>query len=44
MSVGGNKKFATFLAQYDLDDETIIYKYKTRAAEYYRKLVRFECF
>lgn len=39
MTVGGNKKFKDFLAIYDLDNETIDYKYQTKAAEYYRKKV-----
>jgi len=41
MSVGGNKKFREFLAIYDLDNETIDFKYQTKAAEYYRKKVCF---
>ena len=41
MSVGGNKKLKEFLAIYDLDNETIDYKYQTKAAEYYRKKVTF---
>jgi len=39
MSVGGNQKFREFLAIYDLDNETIDFKYDTKAAEYYRKKV-----
>jgi hypothetical protein len=39
MSVGGNKKFREFLAIYDLDNETVDFKYNTKAAEYYRKKV-----
>ena len=44
MSVGGNKKFREFMSQYDLDQETIDYKYKTQAAEFYRKKVNLICF
>jgi hypothetical protein len=40
MSIGGNNKFRDFLAKYDLDNETIDYKYQTKAAEYYRKSIK----
>jgi len=40
MSVGGNQKFREFLSHYDLDNETIEYKYQTKAAEYYRRKVK----
>ena len=40
MSAGGNKKFKDFLAIYDLENETINYKYNTKAADFYRKKVR----
>jgi hypothetical protein len=39
MSLGGNKELHEFLQQYDLNDESIQTKYKTRAAEYYRQKV-----
>lgn len=42
MSVGGNKKFKEFLSIYDLDNETVDFKYNTKAAEFYRKKVLFE--
>lgn len=41
MTVGGNRKFKEFLSIYDLDNETIDFKYQTKAAEYYRKKVTF---
>ena len=41
MSAGGNQKFKEFLAQYDLDNETVEVKYESCAADYYRKKVRF---
>jgi len=39
MSVGGNQKFKDFLSIYDLENETIDYKYNTKAADFYRRKV-----
>ncbi len=39
MQRGGNSKFRNFMANYYLDAEPLSTKYKTRAAEYYRKRV-----
>jgi hypothetical protein len=36
MNVGGNKNLQDFFQDYDLNDEAMSTKYKTRAAEYYR--------
>ena len=36
MNVGGNKNLADFFKDYDLNDEAMSTKYKTKAAEYYR--------
>jgi len=36
MNVGGNKNLMMFFKDYDLNDEPLNVKYKTRAAEYYR--------
>ena len=39
MSLGGNKNLHEFLKDYDLNDETELIKYNTKAAEYYRKML-----
>ena len=36
MSLGGNKHLNNFFLSYDLNDESVQTRYKTRAAEYYR--------
>ena len=36
MSVGGNKYLHDFFQHYDLNEEPVQTKYKTKAAEYYR--------
>ena len=39
MSLGGNTKLAQFFKNFDLDDEPLQMKYKTKAAHYYRHAV-----
>ena len=39
MQNGGNSRFKNFMANYGLDSESSNVKYKTKAAEYYRKKV-----
>eukprot|EP00352_Strombidinopsis_acuminata_P000713 CAMPEP_0176345248 /NCGR_PEP_ID=MMETSP0126-20121128/5310_1 /TAXON_ID=141414 ORGANISM="Strombidinopsis acuminatum, Strain SPMC142" /NCGR_SAMPLE_ID=MMETSP0126 /ASSEMBLY_ACC=CAM_ASM_000229 /LENGTH=37 /DNA_ID= /DNA_START= /DNA_END= /DNA_ORIENTATION= len=36
MHLGGNERLAKFFSNYDLQEETIEVKYKTKAADYYR--------
>ncbi len=43
MSVGGNAKLKEFFEIYDLDTETIDYKYNTKVGDYYRKKVNIIC-
>ena len=40
MSVGGNKSLYDYFQHYDLNEEGVQTRYKTRAAEFYRKKVR----
>ena len=37
--IGGNERFRIFLEEYHLENSSISTKYKTKAAEYYRKLL-----
>lgn len=37
--LGGNRKFREYLKDYDLDNTSINFKYKTKAAEAYRNYV-----
>lgn len=39
MNIGGNKNLKDFFTHYDLNDESVQTKYKTRASEYYRRKV-----
>ena len=39
VEMGGNKKFIEFLDAYKLRQDTIVGKYKSKAAEYYRRKV-----
>ena len=39
MACGGNTKLKNFLMQYELDNQNILDKYKTKATLYYRKKV-----
>ncbi len=39
MQQGGNKKFAEFIAGYGLEKAPVALKYRSRAADYYRKKV-----
>ncbi len=39
MQMGGNKKFSEFMEAYKLTSEPIAAKYKSKAADYYRKKV-----
>ena len=41
MSNGGNEKFKAFIKKYNLETDEAPIKYKTRAADYYRKRVIF---
>ena len=40
MNTGGNKNIADFFKHYDLGEEAIQMRYKTKAADYYRLKVR----
>jgi len=40
MALGGNKKLRDHFQNYDLNDETVQVRYNTKAADYYRKLLR----
>lgn len=40
MGLGGNKIYFDFFQQYDLNEEQVQMKYKSKAAEYYRLKVR----
>lgn len=42
MHLGGNERLAKFFSNYDLQEETIEIKYKTKAADYYRNQIRDE--
>lgn len=42
MKAGGNSKFKAFMESYNLAQKSPAIKYKTQAAEYYRKSVRFK--
>ena len=42
MEFGGNKRLQEFLEQYHLNHESANMKYRTRAAEYYREVLRHE--
>lgn len=42
MKAGGNSKFKAFMESYGLTQKSPAIKYKTQAAEYYRKSVRFK--
>lgn len=42
MNIGGNKPLHEFFQDYDLNDEAMSTKYKTKAAEYYR--LKVTCF
>lgn len=39
MNIGGNKNLTDFFQHYDLADEALQTKYKTKASEYYRNKV-----
>lgn len=39
MSLGGNKNLGEFFARYDLIEESVQSRYKTKAAEFYRQKV-----
>jgi hypothetical protein len=39
MSLGGNKNLGEFFQNYDLIDESVQSRYKTKAAEFYRQKV-----
>ena len=39
MSLGGNKAMRDYLKGYDLGEESVAVKYKSKAAEYYRSKV-----
>ena len=39
MTIGGNKKLREFFLKYDMFNESQIERYKTNAAEYYRKQI-----
>jgi len=39
MTLGGNKGMKEYLKGYDLGEESVAVKYKSKAAEYYRKKV-----
>lgn len=41
MSLGGNKNLINYFQHYDLNEDPLLMKYKTRAAEYYRKKLKF---
>lgn len=43
MALGGNKKLKSYFQNYDLNDEAIEQRYKTRAAEFYRLQLRSQC-
>jgi len=43
MSLGGNKQLSEFFSHYDLNDESVQTRYKTKAAEYYRHKLRNLC-
>jgi hypothetical protein len=36
VSLGGNKNLYEFFAQYDLNEESVQNRYRTKAAEFYR--------
>ena len=42
MEFGGNRRFQQFLEQYHLNHESANMKYKSKASEYYRELLRRE--
>ena len=42
MEFGGNKRLQDFLEQYHLNHESATMKYRTRACEYYREILRHE--
>jgi ADP-ribosylation factor GTPase-activating protein 1 len=42
MKEGGNAKFKAFMETYNLNQESPAMKYKTKAAEYYRKSVDYK--
>jgi hypothetical protein len=44
MSSGGNKNLYEFFKQYDLNEESVEIRYKTKAADYYRSKVSKEHF
>ena len=39
MNIGGNKNLKDFFSHYDMNDEDVKTKYKTKASEYYRSKV-----
>ena len=39
MTLGGNKALREYLKGYDLGEESVAVKYKSKAAEYYRNKV-----
>jgi hypothetical protein len=39
MSIGGNKSLLSFFKNFDLNEDPLQTKYKTKAAEFYRKKV-----
>jgi hypothetical protein len=41
MSLGGNKAMRDYLKGYDLGEESVAVKYKSKAAEYYRRKVSY---
>ena len=40
MSLGGNKNLYEFFKKYDLNEESVDTRYKTKAADYYRDKAR----
>ena len=42
MSIGGNKKLHEYFQNYDLNDESVQTRYKTKAADFYRVQLRTE--
>ena len=40
LSLGGNKRFAEFMEEYDLNSEPAKVKYKTKAAKFYRGMLK----
>jgi hypothetical protein len=39
LSCGGNKNLWDFLHKYDLNEESVMQRYKSKAADYYRESV-----